>query len=193
MQKKIKRALQNLPLLPPEKILEGYETIVKMARNKRVFSHFRLLFSYFENYWLKQVGYCNVSLRFCLCFNLLFRPFVRPSIRQNDRNTISVADLDMRTTSPMEAINSAIQRSFPRRTNIFKFIECLRLYEAQKSEDLFNIGDISNVKPKRKRAKDRIRDEKISNLTAQLNSGHISVKSFLELMSENDVALASGK
>lgn len=40
--------------------------------------------------------------------------------KQNERNTISVADANMRTTSSVEAMNSAIQRPFPIKSIIKK-------------------------------------------------------------------------
>lgn len=85
----------------------------------------------------------------------------------------------MRTTSSLEAINSAIQRSFPGQTNIFKFIESLRLYEARKSEDLYKLStnEILDKQLQRKRAVDRER-KKISYFTAQLKNGDISVSCF---------------
>lgn len=101
----------------------------------------------------------------------------------------------MRTTSSLEAINSAIQRSFPGRTNIYKFIESLRLYEARRSEDLYKLStnEISDKQLKRKRAVDRERERKISYFTTKLKNGEISVILFLESMSGNDVLPPVGK
>lgn len=53
--KKIKKALMSLPLLPEDKIIEGYESIKKLARKKRLFKRFSSIFSYFESFWLRQV------------------------------------------------------------------------------------------------------------------------------------------
>lgn len=101
----------------------------------------------------------------------------------------------MRTTSSLEAINSVIQRSFPGHTNIYKFIESLRLYDAQKSENLYklSINDISNKQLKRKRVVDREREEKILYFTEQLKNGGISITLFLESMSGTDILPGTGK
>lgn len=101
----------------------------------------------------------------------------------------------MRTTSSLEAINSVIQRSFPGQTNIYKFIESLRLYESRKSEDLYKMSTsgISNRQLERKRAVDKEREEKILYFTTQLKNGEISTSLFLESMSGKDVLPPVGK
>lgn len=100
----------------------------------------------------------------------------------------------MRTTSSLEAINSVIQRSFPGKTNIFKFIESLRLYESRKSEDLhkLSIGEIPYRQLERKRAVDRERERKIVFFSNQLDFGYISVEEFLESMSSHDILPPAG-
>lgn len=57
--RKIKKALMSLPLLPEDKIIEGYKTIVKIARKKGLFKHYSSLFSYCDRYWLRQVWCSN--------------------------------------------------------------------------------------------------------------------------------------
>lgn len=95
----------------------------------------------------------------------------------------------MRTTSSLESMNSAIQRKLSKRTNIFRFSKDLRMHEAIKSSDLYQLfeGDISNRQLERKRAADRERDEKIKHFSALLENGYISVPYFLEVMSGKDV------
>lgn len=95
----------------------------------------------------------------------------------------------MRTTSSLESLNSIIQKSFPQQTNIFKFIDSLRLLESIKASNLHQIhcGFISNRQLERKRTADRDRDLKIKHLTKKLMKGKISVDVFLESMSEKDV------
>lgn len=96
----------------------------------------------------------------------------------------------MRTTSLVEAMNSVIQRTFPPKTHWFKFVESLKLHEAIKSTDLFQIssGEIENPKLQQVRAEDKRRAEKINALSTQLELGEITAFEFLEEMSENIVA-----
>ena len=53
----------------------------------------------------------------------------------------------MRTTLPVEAINSVIQRSFPNQTTIFKFTESLKLYESIKTTDLYQLEKQEIISP----------------------------------------------
>lgn len=110
-------------------------------------------------------------------------------LTQNERNAISVLDLNMRTTSSIEAINSVIQGSFPEKTNIFKFTDSLKLYESIKASDLYQLilGNISNTQLERKREKDKLRDKKIRRLTRKLKKQTISVEQFLQSMSQEKV------
>lgn len=57
--RKVKAMLGNLPLLPEHLLLEGYNGIKEFARSKKVNRRFAQVFSYFENYWLKQVRYIS--------------------------------------------------------------------------------------------------------------------------------------
>lgn len=100
----------------------------------------------------------------------------------------------MRTTSSLEGVNSVIQKSFPARTTIFKFAESLRLYEAMKSTDLYQIstGEINTPQLQRRRTADRERNEKIEFLTKEFNNGNISVADFLVSMSDKDILPPSG-
>lgn len=95
----------------------------------------------------------------------------------------------MRTTSSVEAMNSSIHRSFPARTNIFKFSENLRLHESIKSSYMYQLsnGDVTNQRFLRRRKEDIERDLKITFFSTQLKNGTISVSEFLEAMSCKDV------
>lgn len=95
----------------------------------------------------------------------------------------------MRTTSLVEAMNSVIQRSFPPKTHWFKFVESLKLHEAIKSTDLFQIssGVIENPKLQQVRAEDKRRSEKIDDLSTQLELEQITAFEFLEKMAEKIV------
>lgn len=102
--------------------------------------------------------------------------------------------LNMRTTSSLEGVNSIIQKSFPKITTIFKFAESLRMYEATKATDLYQIGNgqITNPQLERRRKADKERDKKIKYFTAELNSGNISIADFLLSMSDKDIQPPSG-
>lgn len=50
----IRRMLMSLPLLPVDRIDEGFHDIVSFARKKRVFKRMANLFGYFERYWLNS-------------------------------------------------------------------------------------------------------------------------------------------
>lgn len=100
----------------------------------------------------------------------------------------------MRTTSSQEAMNSVIQRSFPKNTNILKFAKNLQLHESIKSSDLYQIsnGEITNQNYVRRRLEDKLREEKISHFSQLLTDGEISVDQFLECMSGSDVLPSVG-
>lgn len=100
----------------------------------------------------------------------------------------------MRTTSSLECLNSVIQKTFPSRPTIFRFIECLKLHEASKAVELYQIskGEINTPKLQRRRKLDREREEKIRFLTTQLNNDKICVADFLVAMSEKDVLPPDG-
>lgn len=51
----ILKALMSLPLLPNNRILEGYRLIKKIAVENELMGSFRHFFNYFESYWLVQV------------------------------------------------------------------------------------------------------------------------------------------
>lgn len=56
----IRSKLMCLPLLPPNQIEEGYNAIQSFARQKGLLRRCEKLFSYFSDYWLKQVIIVNV-------------------------------------------------------------------------------------------------------------------------------------
>lgn len=95
----------------------------------------------------------------------------------------------MRTTSSVEGLNSVIQRSFPAKTHIFKFVDSLKMFEAIKSTDLYQLstGEITSEQLERRRAVDKKRDEKIKYFSGKLNIGEISIASFLQAMSSKDI------
>lgn len=95
----------------------------------------------------------------------------------------------MRTTSSLESLNSVIQRGFPKNTHIFKFTDALKLFESEKSSDLYQL---SLEKPSdrdfgRRRKKDILRNEKIKRNTELLENDMISVLDFLQNMVKDGI------
>lgn len=56
-----KNMLTNLPLLPDHQIIEGFQSIKKFTRTKRISEHFNAVFGYFERYWVAQVRITQIS------------------------------------------------------------------------------------------------------------------------------------
>lgn len=96
--------------------------------------------------------------------------------------------LKTRTTGAVEAVNSSIQRSFVKRPNILQFTDYLRLYDAIKTTDLYQLlrKEILNEEYARKRAEDRKRGQKITHFTYLLKNKEISISEFLKAMSSNE-------
>lgn len=93
-------------------------------------------------------------------------------------------ELDERTTSNVEAIHAVYQKQFPKRANIFDFVENLRQFEFTATDNAEKL--IENHKPKMKRDKDIIRSQKIKNLSDQLKCRKITFEKFLYEMSRED-------
>lgn len=53
--RQVKNMLTNIPLLPEHRIQEGYQSVKSFAGKKKMLSWFQPVFSYYEDYWLKQV------------------------------------------------------------------------------------------------------------------------------------------
>lgn len=51
----LKSMLVNVPLLPENRIQEGYASIKQYALDKKLAKRFAKVFAYFESYWMKQV------------------------------------------------------------------------------------------------------------------------------------------
>lgn len=113
---------------------------------------------------------------------------------QNERNSISVANLNMRTTSSLEAMNSVIQRTFPSKTNMYKFMENLKMHEAIKSSDMYQLSMdfVTNEHLERRRKEDKIREEKIKTCNEMLENEEISVAEFLALICKKKFPRTTG-
>lgn len=104
----------------------------------------------------------------------------------------------MRTTSSLESVNSVLGRSFPAHPHLFKFIECLQLYEFSKSLDMLELvsSNVPENSNQRKRKRDQARNDKISFFTAKLKDEfdvEFGVDSFLEAMACKDILLGGSK
>lgn len=103
---------------------------------------------------------------------------------KNQRNSLSVAKLPMRTTSSLEAFHSVLNRTIAKGPNFFKFIERLRLHESRAADRMHNLAhDILPDKQFQARLKrDQDRDEKIRHHTGLLCNGAITPEEFLDAM-----------
>lgn len=110
---------------------------------------------------------------------------------QNEKNTLSVFGLSMRTTSPLESFNSVIGRSFPKHPNIFRFIDYMKMHESNivlKMRSLLEC-DVPNVS---QRKRDLERDAKITKATKMLGEKQIAVEEFLEIVSTDEMVPNKG-
>lgn len=98
----------------------------------------------------------------------------------------------MKTTSVLEAMHSVIQRTFPTKPHIFKFIENLKLHEAKKSTDLYQVME-GNDRIQQIRTEDRKRAQKIKECTDKLREERITVLKFLDLVSRKKPVSSKNK
>lgn len=95
----------------------------------------------------------------------------------------------MRTTSSLESMNSVLGRMIPKRPNIFKFIDGIKLHEFAKNRELLELSfKCPKNQLKRKRKADQWREEKIMKATEELMGEDISPSEFLDIFS-NDQSL----
>lgn len=105
---------------------------------------------------------------------------------QNAKNSLSVANLDNRTTSPLESYHSSLNRSIPKHANFFVFVSHLILHESRRSEDLLNAINDRSPLAKAAHKRDQDRDNKIRTNTKLLCDGSISTEQFLKSMALED-------
>lgn len=98
---------------------------------------------------------------------------------QNKTNSLSVAYVANRTSSPMESINSVLNRTVAKKVHFFRFVGRLRLFESKKAFDMsFAImPNFRETVPKNKRC--QFRDAKIKECTEWLDGNKIDVTDFL--------------
>lgn len=109
-------------------------------------------------------------------------------------NTISVADLNMRTTSSVESLNAKLGRVLPKRSNIFRFLACLKIFEFEKVDGMRSL--VSCIPPKqmkRKRTVDKTREKKIEYFSDLLSKKKITVNKFMDIMADSGTLPPDGK
>lgn len=116
---------------------------------------------------------------------IIFIYSISLQIKQNKRNSISVAQLSMRTTSSLESMHSMLNRSLARKKHFFKFIECLRLHESRKADILFSSLNGIPATRFQRNAKNQRRNEKIKHFTELLLKKKINAKEFLQAMADD--------
>lgn len=104
---------------------------------------------------------------------------------QNDTSSLSVAHLLNRTSSPLEALNSILNRSIAKRTHFFRFVGRLRVFESKKSNDMASAVNSQSSQFSSGNKKYQMRNKKIKELTKAFDSGGIDVEGFLESMSSD--------
>lgn len=103
-------------------------------------------------------------------------------------DSLSVANLPMRTTSFLEGFNSVLNRTIAANPNFYYFVERLQNHESRKADEMSNL--VHDPLPKNqfrpKHKKDQERDMKIKHNTELLCAGKLSVAGFLEAMASVD-------
>lgn len=59
------KEFMSLPLLPPEKIVEGFNQIIGSIREHGLTNEFKKFTAYFKNFWMKQVNVTLLRKFFC--------------------------------------------------------------------------------------------------------------------------------
>lgn len=105
-------------------------------------------------------------------------------ISQNEKHSLSVFLLELRTTSSLESMHAVLAKQFPKHSNIFDFIANLRQYECTTADNIQGLVDLDGPSPY-VHEKDRLRDEKIKRLSHLLKNQTISTTEFLDEMSKD--------
>lgn len=92
----------------------------------------------------------------------------------------------MRTTSSVESMHAIFGKSFPKRPNIYNFIENIKQFEYSKADTIRQLNK-DNIVHKKKRVEDQKRDEKINRLSRLLSRQIISIKDFLNEMASDEM------
>lgn len=120
--------------------------------------------------------------------NRLRRLLIGDFLFQNEKHSLSVAFLNMRTTSSLEAFNAVLKRSIVQRFNFFKFISRIKFHECRKSERMYNLANENVIESHyvRRKRNDQDREAKIARVTLMLTKKTITFKQFLQIISTED-------
>nr|CAD7579353.1 unnamed protein product [Timema californicum] len=143
--------LMVLPLLPPDKILEGLAEVKMMARENRLAEEFARLFRYIKNYWINKVT----------------------------PEALSVFGQAMRTNNSVESfyhkMNSRIGGPHP---SVYRFLGKLKDINLAEEREYRQI--LGNVQVARRRKRVYIiQEERIRNTQRELIQGEKTVREFL--------------
>lgn len=116
-----------LPLLPGDRILEGF-ALIKAEVQASGSAELAEFLSYFERQWIQKV----IVLRICFTFALL----IQRSILQEGPDAISVFGMQARTNNLVESHNSRLRSVLPPSGNFYKFADVLATEELRKSHEL---------------------------------------------------------
>lgn len=108
---------------------------------------------------------------------------------QNEKHTLSIFDLNMRTTSSVESFNAVLGRKCSKHPHLFKFIDQLKIVELKKALTLLCLMEpgVPNSQFEPRKKKDQERNEKIKYFTTLLVQKIISVSIFLEAMANKTI------
>lgn len=96
-----------------------------------------------------------------------------------------------RTTSPLESLNSILNRSIAKKTHFFRFVARLKVFESKKSHDM-NLAVNSKLPQKSSgNRKYQIRNKKIKELTDMFDGGSIDVEVFLDSMASDQYRMCN--
>lgn len=111
------------------------------------------------------------------------------------KNSLSVAKLNMRTTSSLESFHRVLNQSIETHSTFFKFVTRLRLHESHKTDGMNDLAHnvLSNSHYERRKQRDRERELKIQFYSAKLFSGQFTVSQFLLAMAADENGLWSPK
>lgn len=147
------RKFQSIALLPANKIKDEFASLVRETLGTHKFTQFATFVEYYKKQWINKVKPVHFS----------------------------VFNLECRTTSPAEAFNGKINKTFRTHGSFFSFIESLQKEEAAKS-DQFSRDVIGVMQPDRRKNFDKKRAELISKYSLQLEKRTITTGHFLNIM-----------
>lgn len=160
------RQLMCLPLLPNDNIIPGFDALMNEAKHLGIYRRMKDYFRYVRDYWLKVV---------------------------HNKNPLSLCNVPMRTTSSVESLHSKNHKIFPKHPHIFKFMECLKELENEKTQDMRRL--MTGMPPgqlERRHKKDRDREDRIRYFTEQFQLNNINEIEFLRGVAIRKSLLSQG-